>query len=384
MTVVTADGPSSGAVDPARGRRRAAIVIPVVVVVLVVVGALAGSGDDAGVGPSLSPGSAAPDGTLALTVLLRQVGADVRTGAVIGDADVVLVLRDRLGDDVRDELAAYAAAGGTLVVADPGSELSAPVASDVAGPLDPGRCDLAAVADVDRLTVADDGLGALEAPARYRVDGEATSCFGDGGQAYIVDEPRGAGRIVSVGGPHPFTNRLLGTDDAAVLAVRLLAPAPGTGVLFLEAEALAQGETGLADLVPARVAQAIVQLGVAFGLYCLWRGRRLGKPVTEPQVVAVAGSQLVRAVGELHQRARSWEPAAAELRDQARRVLAQRFGLPRRVPVATLAAVVAERTTLDASRVRAALEGTPIGDERALVGLAAELDALCREGADEP
>ena len=68
------------------------------------------------------------------------------------------------------------------------------------------------------------------------------------------------------------------------------------------------GERTLVDLVSAGVTRALAQLALAFAVYALWRARRLGRPVAEPQPVAVAGSELVAAVGNLLDRTRSPQP----------------------------------------------------------------------------
>ena len=132
-------------------------------------------------------------------------------------------------------------------------------------------------------------------------------------------------------------------------------------------------------LISDRVFQAILQLGVAFIVYALWRSRRVGQPVTEPQPVAIAGSQFVRAVGGLQQRSRSTDRAATILRTDTRRVLSDRFGVPLNLDTATLAELAAARTGLDRNQVAAALSDTPILDEASLVALGQQLDTICRQ-----
>src|SRR5206468_2825944 len=73
---------------------------------------------------------------------------------------------------------------------------------------------------------------------------------------------------------------------------------------------------------------AFVQLLVAFVAAALWRGRRLGRPVPEEPPVEVPASELVLAVGALRQRGRQRQRAAHDLATRARRVLADRMGLP--------------------------------------------------------
>lgn len=340
-------------------------------VALMLIGIIAGDSGSSNEGPALSPSSTSGDGTRALVLLLRESGGDVRVGQRVPDNEtrVALLLRDGLGDEDRDQLRAWVAGGGTLVVADPESPLVPPgggFAGFVSVPR--GSCDIAGLDDVNELFVP---LGGA-----FRVRGEAQSCFGDGQTAFIVSTARGQGRIVSIGGADEFTNAFLDQADNSVLAVRLLLPADGTSVAILDPNAPGSGDTTLWDLISDRVFQAMLQLGVAFIVYALWRSRRVGRPVTEPQPVAIAGSQFVRAVGGLQQRSRSTDRAATMLRTDIRRVLSDRFGVPRNLDTATLAELTAARTGLDRNQVAAALSDAPILDEASLVALGQQLDTI--------
>ena len=95
-----------------------------------------------------------------------------------------------------------------------------------------------------------------------------------------------------------------------------------------------------------------MQLAVAFGVLVLWRSRRLGRPVLEPQPVQLAGSELVVAVGELLQRAKGREQAASVLRDDLRRWLAERLGLPPATPAEVVAEAAAAARRVGSRRPR--------------------------------
>ena len=252
-------------------------------------------------------------------------------------------------------------------MADPRSPLTPIVAGplgddgplgDTAVELDRGDCDVDDLDEVERLDLA--------AGIAYEVSGEARSCFGDGESAFVVEQARGAGTVVAVGGPDPFTNDGLGRADAAVLVADLLAPQPeGTRVAFLErgAPAIAgDGEETLTDLVPEPVTLALVQLGLAFAVYVWFRARRAGRPVAEPLPTTLAGSELVDAVGRLLQQERDPERSAGLLRDDLRRRLARRFGLSPGADLDDLVAA-AERAGADPDRLRAVLAG-PAGHRR--------------------
>jgi hypothetical protein len=187
---------------------------------------------------------------------------------------------------------------------------------------------------------------------------------------------------VSIGGPAVFTNAVLDEGDNSVLAMRLLVPTQGSSIAILDPNAPGSGRTTLGDLIADRVFQAILQVGVAFMIYALWRSRRVGRPVTEPQPVAIAGSQFVRAVGGLQQRSRATDRAATALRTDTRRMLSDRFGVALNMDSATLAALTSTRTGLDPNQVAAALSDTPILDEASLVTLGQQLDTIRQQVLD--
>jgi hypothetical protein len=350
----------------------------VLAAVLVVVVLVAGNPDD-DPGAPLSPDGTGPSGAKATVLLLEELGAEVEVvrEAPPASAQTALLLTDSLSDDREEAVLTWVRSGGTLVVADPASSLTPPVAEALgtfAGlgdvTLERARCDVDDLDGVDRLEL---GGGAL-----FEVASGVPACFGEGEQAFVVEGLVGDGRVVAVGGPYPFTNEGLDRADAAVLAARLLVPAPGTTVAFLDEAALGGGEDTLLDLVPDRVLLALGQLGLAFLVYVWFRARRAGRPVGEPQPTTLAGSELVEAVGRLLQQERSPERAAGRLQADLRRALAPRLGLPADAPLDDLVAV-AERAGADPSRVRSALGPRPVGDDEALIALARDIDETRRE-----
>lgn len=354
---------------------RSALGLLGVLALVVLVAGDPGGGDQ---GPPLAPDGTGDLGAGAVVVLLEELGAEVEVtrGSPDDGGGTALLLEDGLDDERRAALADWVRAGGTLVVADPTSAFAPVVAGPVAGVgglgdtgLRPDECDLDALA----------GLEALEAGegVYYTVPDGARSCFGVAGSAFVVETRVGEGSIVAVGGPGPFTNAGLGVQDAAVLAAVLLAPEPAAArVAFLERAAPGGGERTLADLVPDRVVAALLQLGIAFGAYVWFRARRLGRPVIESQPTPLAGSELVAAVGRLRQQERSPQRAAAILQGGLRRTLGPRLGVLPTAPLDELVAA-AERGGADPDRLRAVLdEGRVVDDDRALVTLAREIDAV--------
>jgi hypothetical protein len=310
---------------------------------------------------ALDPTAAGPSGAKGVVLLLEELGGDVsvRSRAPEG-ADTALLLDDRFGDAQRDELLVWVRDGGVLVVADPFSPLSELATG--------GSCpDAIDAVEALQFAPADQG--------RVRRDPD---CF----RGTVRSRPLGDGFVVVVGGPTPFVNELLDEDDNAVLAASLLVPTGDEEVVFLHG-ALGTGDRQLVDMIGPRVAQAIAQAGIALLVYVLWRARRLGRAVVEPQPVRVAGSELTAAVGRLLGARRRPGDAAATIRLALVRDLERRTGVAPGGVADPLVAAVASRTGLDPAWVMGALVTRPVSSDADLVAVAADLDrirALALEG----
>jgi Domain of unknown function (DUF4350) len=331
-------------------------------------------------GNPLDPESPGPLGTKGLVEVLGELGARVTVSADQpgGGTDTALLLSDDLTPERRQGLLNWVRQGGTLVVADPSSAVTEaePVGSTRIGLLDAQierRCPVAALADVGR--VAAPGGIVFEVPA----GGGAQACFPRNDGAWLLVQPLGMGTVVRLGGASALVNQELGEADNAVLLASLLAPTQATAVQVLRPPLPGGGGAGLGDLVAPRVRLALWQLVVAFGLLALWRARRLGRPVTEPQPVQIPGAELVVAVGNLLQRARGRGQAAGLLADDLRRSLAERLGLPASAPAELVADTVAARTGIPRQRVLRALAPTTPRDEAELVALSQAVDDIRRE-----
>lgn len=379
-----------------------ALAVALAVVVLAAVGA--DGGDRA-----LDPRSHERLGTSALVALAEELGTEVAIGdrvPAVGGApgdgpggpapDVVLLPDDSLADGPARDLGRWVDAGGTLVVLDPASRFTPVVSGGLTGDGNPGEvfgprvapCD---VAPLDGLEV--DQVAPLHGGVLYEVPPGAATCLevssghdGWGEGAYVVAERAGRGSVVSVGGSGMFVNAGLAEGANAAVVTALVAPREGTDLLVLEPGPLAgaaDDETGesLIGLVPVGVERLLLQLGIAFLLYALWRAHRFGAPVAEPRPVTVAASELVAATGSLLDRAGAHPHAATVLRTDLRRRLAEHLGVAP-MPSAGLAAVAAERTGADPARVLAALEGPAVTDDADLVALAHTIDLVRKEVLD--
>lgn len=307
-------------------------------------------------GPPLDPASTSADGARAVVELVDRFGdMGVVDGVPGADVDAALVLDDRFGRDDAEALRRWVVGGGTLVVADPDSTFTPPVAGTVDGPVDV-TCEVPGTDAVGRLDV---GAGLL-----FALPAGATGCRTGAGGAVVVSEPLGEGRVVSIGGADVLTNRRLDEADNAILAVALLVPTDGATTVFVRPPvAVGAGEEGLVGLIGTPVWAALAQLLVAFLVAVGWRARRLGRPVLEPQPVQVEASELTLAVGRMFTRSRRPDRAAAVLRDRARRDLSGPLGLPLDAPAEVVVTVLAERGGLTPAEAHRAAVAPVTSDE---------------------
>jgi hypothetical protein len=363
-----------------------------VVVGLAVVVAVGGRRADEG--NPLDPGSPGPLGTKGLVEVLRELGGRVvvSAGQPGAGTDVALLLSDDLTADRRRGLLDWVGRGGTLVVADPGSDVTSveQVGTTRIGLLDAElepRCAEPALADVRRVAAPGGIVFKLPEDRPGPGDGRggpagtagARACFPRNRGAWLLIQPLGSGTVVRLGGASVLVNQELGRADNAVLLASLLVPVEGTSLQVLQPPLPGGGDAGLGDLIAPRVRLALWQLVVAFVLLALWRARRLGRPVAEPQPVQLPGAELVVAVGNLLQRAKGRGQAAGLLTDDLRRSLAERLGMPPSAPADQVADAVAARTGIPRERVLRTLAKATPRDEAELVALSQAVDTIRRE-----
>ncbi len=119
-----------------------------------------------------------------------------------------------------------------------------------------------------------------------------------------------------------------------------------------------------------------LQLLLVAVVAALWRGRRLGRLVTEQLPVVVRAGETTRGRGRLYRRARSYGHAAAALRAGTAARSAARLGLPRSAPAPAVIDAVARAASRAPQDVEALLYGPPPTDDRGLARLARDLDHL--------
>jgi hypothetical protein len=232
--------------------------------------------------------------------------------------------------------------------------------------------------------------GAIEAGGRaYQVAGGESCYLAAGGGLVAVGQTRGGATLLLVGDPALLTNDRLAHDGNAALMLNLLGAdgsADRVRWVVRTPGSAAEDDRGARGILPRWVGWAALQLLVTGLVAALWRGRRLGPPVTEPLPVVVRAAETVEGRARLYRRAQARDRAAEALRSGARARLVPRLGLGREAggepdPRAVVEAV-AELTGRPDAQVDAVLYGPPPIEDNALVALADELDSIVSDALD--
>jgi hypothetical protein len=313
-------------------------------------------------GVPLDPASPRKDGSKAVARLLAERGTSVQRITALADARTGTVLVADPNAYRADQLLDLSRRGTRLVLVAPSAELISQLdprlrvsdTSLAADTVEPGCSDPGAQA-AGAVSFADGTLSYYGLPTCYA------------GRVVLADE------IVVFGSATVLRNDWLADTGVAALALNSIsADGSVTDVQWLMPGQDAGGgpAPSIWNVFPDHSRTVLVWLiGVGL-LTALWRGRRLGPPVTEPLPVVVRSAEIVEGHGRLYQRAGARDRAAAALRAATAQRLRRRFGLPRASSVAEVA------RALGRSEAAALLSGPAPVDDAGLIRLATGLDRL--------
>ena len=288
--------------------------LTVIAAVVMMFAVFVGPSDGRRSGPPLDPRSTTDSGTRAAVILMEQHGRRVSIGAPGSAAGTVLMFTDDLEDDSREQLLDQISDGQSLIIADASSPLLERVnRAATIGPVQ--ACSLpslSAVSDLD--------LGLIPTLA----SGDIASCFAVGDGWLVTVSSHGAGQIVAISSPRPFTNGRLAQDHHAALILGVVQLTDGPIRIVYGAAGF--GDRSLADLIGEPVWAALASLLLCVVLYGLFRARRLGLPVTESDPVEIEGSELVLATARLYARTHSDEYVLQTIADRLRIDIEHRWG----------------------------------------------------------
>lgn len=354
------------------------------------------------------PRSGRADGARGLVVTLQELGGRVevtRSVPVDVGSTLVLVLDDRLDDRQRMDLVDFAEFGGTVVVADPESTLHGGAGLDGGAEpitgfglpdrrlpialernLAPGECTIDALLAARGLYVPDGLL--------FPVGPDEPRCFTGNGSdpetSFVIVRELGTGTVVGLGDNEVFVNRHLRRADNAVLAAGLLldpststaAGGPSVTILIGNGAAptvddIGTGDDSLFDLVPSWVWMTLALGAVAFVVFAISSSARVGRIVSEPFAVPIAGSELVSATGNLMERAGHAARAGWLIQSRLHRELCDAHDVALSAPLAELDRAVSNRAGTQPGEVEALLR-TQVGNDADLVALHHRAIALRR------
>jgi hypothetical protein len=142
---------------------------------------------------------------------------------------------------------------------------------------------------------------------------------------------------------------------------------------------IAASDTTSRSIAPAWFEPGLVLATSAVLFLCLWRGRRLGRLVTEPLPVIVRAVETTESRGRMYRKSRDRTRALAVLQLATRRRLAAYLGLSASSALSNIAAAAAAVSGRSYQEVLDLLSSPAVRDDSSLLRLANTLTALEKE-----
>ena len=335
---------------------------------------------------ALAPDNPQPQGARAAAQILGDQGVDVHYVRRIGDVErlagpgtTVLLVGDQLIDTRHTD--ALSKTGADLVLVD-ASWAVEELTDSLAYQPSSGDTETRTAGCDDPDAVA---AGTITATGSVQaVDPRSVVCFpargaqAATGGAYAVTSAGGQ-RISVLTDRAPLTNERLADEGNAALVLRMLGRHDELVWYIPSLDDTDPGGTskpGITQVVPPLVNLLALQLLVVVAAAAVWRGRRLGRIVTERMPVVVRAGETTRGRGRLYRRSRSFGHAAAALRAGATARSCARLGLPRSAPPQVVIDALARASRRPPEQIEALLYGPPPTDDHGLAQLARDLDHL--------
>lgn len=382
--------PRSAEADRARSatpRRRRLVLAAVLGAMVLAALLITWGGGPATTSVPLDPDNPTFNGTQALARVLQDRGVDVvvargRTelarAGVTADTTVVLSTTTALRESTITDLGTLTRPAERLVLVRPERRVLRQLAPEVSQ-RDAFRQNLVSTCDTADVRP---GETLSRSQAEYLLRGSTNACFvTEDYAAYLEIPARGQhAPMVLLGSSDLVTNERVTDADNAGIAIRTLG----------HSDRLVWYMPELSDSPPTAQEQSEQFFPTWFGPMFLlgtfalvavffWRGRRLGRLVTEPLPVVIRAIETTESRGRLYRKARDTSRAAAVLRDATRRRLTAYLGVPPGASDDAVEAAVAGATGQRQEQVRALLRGPVPASDSDLLGLALALSALEKE-----
>jgi hypothetical protein len=344
----------------------------------------------------LDPANPSPGGAQALAHVLSDHGVDVtvvRTQrelldrTVDGATTVVITRTDQLSGRTAGTALDHIASAASVVLLNADPEVTKGMGLAV----DSHLADLENVAAGCRGAEVGEDFRLDRASRAYTPTANvsaATTCFpdvDDGGGA-MVTLPAATGRpsVTLLGDTAPgerslISNRAILNADNAAIALHLFGQ---TDRLIWYIPSLADvtaAESATRAIAPSWFQPGVALVASAVVVLCLWRGRRLGRLVTEPLPVVVRAVETTESRGRMYRKFRDRGRALAVLQLATRRRLAAYLGLSTSSDVSSVAAAAAAVSGRTYQDVLNLLSSSAPHDDASLLELANTLAALEKE-----
>jgi hypothetical protein len=211
----------------------------------------------------------------------------------------------------------------------------------------------------------------------------STTCFpykSDGGGA-MVNLPAAKGRppVTLLGDTSLITNGAVLDADNAAIALHLFGHTDRLVWYVPTLTDIAASDSTSRSIAPAWFEPGLVLATSAVVFLCLWRGRRLGRLVTEPLPVIVRAIETTESRGRMYRKSRDRTRALAVLQLATRRRLTAYLGLPASSAVNNIAAAAAAVSGRSYHEVLELLTSPAVPDDPTLLKLANTLTSLEKE-----
>ena len=317
-----------------------------------------------------------------VTVTVVRSQQELLDQSIDGATTVAITGTVRLSGRTAQVAMAHAIAAASLVLLDPDREVTEGMGLPVASHL----ADLANVSAGCRGTVVGESFRLARADRAYvpaAGASTATTCFSDktSGGGAMVSLPAGVGRppVILLGDEGLITNGAILDADNAAIALRLFGQSDQVIWYVPSAADISAADSTSRSIAPAWFQPGLVLGGSAVVLLCLWRGRRLGRLVTEPLPVVVRAVETTESRGRMYRKARDRTRALAVLQQATRRRLTSYLGLSASSPTTSVAAAAAAVSGRDYRDVLNLLDSPAAHDDSSLLEIANTLSALEEE-----
>jgi hypothetical protein len=302
--------------------------------------------------------------------------------SVDGSTTVVITATSRLSKRTALAALTHAAPAASLVLLDADRE----VTSGMGLPVDSHLADLTDVAagcqDSDvggSLRLARAGRAYTPTPG----DATATTCFADknagGGAMAHLSATAGRPATTLIGDDSLITNGAILDADNAAIALGLFGHSDHLVWYVPDLADITAAESTSRSIAPDWFRPGLALAASAVLLLCLWRGRRLGRLVTEPLPVVVRAVETTESRGRMYRKSRDRDRALAVLQLATRRRLASYLGLSVSSTVSSVAAASAAVSGRNYQDVLGLLDTPAAHDDSSLLELANTLLALEKE-----